>query len=247
MQLPRIGCHLIVFGRLTRQEMPAALDAIVAAGYEGTESGPHPEPEWLKEEMDRRGLAMAALHTGWAGLDTRLEQHLDFLRLFGSRLLCVSGYSLEQGTAEEYRAMAAILEQAGQRAAEAGVRLLYHCHDWEFWHQMRGLRTILESTTPAAVGLCLDTHWIARGGYDPLTVLRSCRERTEYLHLKDYRGGTEGSTWVELGRGLLDWGAVLAEIAGWSLPWVMVEQDSTDLAPAESVRLSREGLRRLGW
>jgi inosose dehydratase len=52
---------------------------------------------------------------------------------------------------------------------------------------------------------------------------------------------------TELGRGRLDVPGLLAALKGIDYAgWLMVEQDSTWLAPAESARVSRAYLRRLG-
>jgi len=100
------------------------------------------------------------------------------------------------------------------------------------------------------------------GGIDPVEVVRSHPDRIAYLHLKDvdsrvlaelrqerlgFDDGIRRRVFTELGRGLLDVPALLTALHDIHYDgWLMVEQDSTWLAPAESARTSRAYLRGLG-
>jgi inosose dehydratase len=87
-------------------------------------------------------------------------------------------------------------------------------------------------------------------------------DRIAYLHVKDldpgvlaglraerlgFLDGVRRRVFTELGQGELDTAGLVAALrqidyAG----WLMVEQDSTWLAPRESARISRQHLRSLG-
>jgi inosose dehydratase len=98
------------------------------------------------------------------------------------------------------------------------------------------------------------------GGIDPIDVVRCHPERIAYIHLKDVDGevlselraarlgfddGIRKRVFTELGRGLLDVGGLLEALREIDYDgWLMVEQDSTWLAPAESARASRKYLRK---
>jgi inosose dehydratase len=114
------------------------------------------------------------------------------------------------------------------------------------------------------VGLCLDTGHLAFGGGDPLAIYRKYANRIWHVHFKDFEPGVfdraRGGSWdyfeamrhgvfCELGRGRVDFGAMLDALrsAGYD-DWIVVEQDVLPGmgSPADSARRNREFLRSLG-
>jgi inosose dehydratase len=112
------------------------------------------------------------------------------------------------------------------------------------------------------VQLCWDVGHALYGGVDPIDVVGRFPERIAYIHLKDLNGGVlaelqrlqlgfeEGirrRVFTELGTGVLDVPRLLAALQDIGYDgWLMVEQDSTWLTPADSARTSRTYLRSLG-
>jgi inosose dehydratase len=100
------------------------------------------------------------------------------------------------------------------------------------------------------------------GGIDPSEVVRAHPERIAYIHLKDVDGdvldgvrrdgvgfddAVRRRVFTELGRGRLDVPGLLAALRAIDYAgWLIVEQDSSWHAPAESARISRDYLRSLG-
>lgn len=102
-----------------------------------------------------------------------------------------------------------------------------------------GMDLLMEGLDPDACDLCVDVAWVQKGGSDPAQFLAEHRDKIGYLHLKDFAG----DEWRELGRGELNWPAVMQAIS--ALPvarWAMVEQDKTSGDPAQSVAISRRFL-----
>ncbi len=94
--------------------------------------------------------------------------------------------------------------------------------------------------------LCLDASHIALVEEDPVAHLRKYRERTSYIHLKDWARGK----FVEMGQGTIniDFAAFLGELDAMSFPgWVVIEQSRSDVSPRESARVNAEYLRALGY
>ncbi|UCC69603.1 MAG: sugar phosphate isomerase/epimerase, partial [Armatimonadota bacterium] len=163
----------------------------------------------------------------------------------GGGFLLVSG---RFDTLEEYRAGADTLNQAGARCREAGVRLCYHNHAWEF-SQTDGRRPIdllIAETDPDLVSFCPDVYWVHVGGDDPADFISRHRDRCPYFHFKDGLGGDQTREFRELGRGCMELKAALDAALSVGPEWIVVEQDSTRRDPAQSSRISREYLRTLG-
>jgi len=139
----------------------------------------------------------------------------------------------EPGPSRDQRVGAAAeAPAAGARQPDAGEK-----------RSFTALLRLFELTDPAAVKLCIDTYWVHHGGEDPAAFVRRYADRTAILHLKDMKEGT----FAEVGQGVLDFPAILKAVAGKPVTWAVVEQDRTTRTPEESVRLSREYLKkRLG-
>ena len=110
--------------------------------------------------------------------------------------------------------------------------------------------------------LCWDVGHAICGGVDPVAVVREHPERIAYIHLKDVDGAVlhgvrrdgvlfddavRRRVFTEVGRGELDVPGLIGALRDIGYDgWLMVEQDSTWLAPIDSARASRAYLRGLG-
>ncbi|MCU1517423.1 MAG: Xylose isomerase domain protein barrel [Pseudarthrobacter sp.] len=114
--------------------------------------------------------------------------------------------------AEDIQATAAKLNAAAKKAAEYGIRVGYHNHQWE-------LEAIIEDRTaleyfadlldPELV-LEVDTYWVAVGGQDPVAVLERLGDRVKLIHIKDGPLNTDTKAQLPAGKGKI---AVLDVIA----------------------------------
>lgn len=147
---------------------------------------------------------------------------------------------------------------------ETGLRTVFHPHCAGYVEAEWELEALLERTDPALVGLCLDTGHLTFGGSDPVDAARRHAARIWHVHFKDcdphvaVRSRAEGwdyftavreGVFCELGRGQVDFPAVLAALrtspyAG----WIVVEQDVLPGlgTPAESAARNRAYLREVG-
>jgi sugar phosphate isomerase/epimerase len=251
MKPVKIGSTLIVFGgqydRTTQLE--TILNAVVDAGYEGIESG-MPDPELYRKPLADRGLSFVGAHIlCLAGLDDPPTM-AETLRAVGCRHVLNSGLvSWDKQSADDYRQASETLNNAGRALAEAGIRLHYHNHDFEFrpvegGEGRSGMDVLLDELDPGCCDLCVDVAWVQIAGLDPAAFLAAHAGMVGYVHLKDH----DGTDWVELGDGQVDLAAVMRETEKLPLvDWAMVEQDKTKLDAVQSVKRSRDHLRQLGY
>lgn len=119
----------------------------------------------------------------------------------------------------------------------------------------------MRRTEPALVGLCFDTGHYQFGGGDPLEGLRQFKDRIWHVHFKDcapevhdisrrsewdYFESLKHGIFCELGRGGVDFPAIVTELERWSYPgWIVVEQDVLPGmgSPKECARRNREFLK----
>ena len=147
---------------------------------------------------------------------------------------------------------------------DTGLRTVFHHHCAGYVETPQEIGALLQRTDPELLGLCLDSGHATYGGGDPLDLLRRHRPRVWHVHFKDCEPGVAARArderwdyltalrqglFCELGRGSVDFPALLAELeeSGYT-GWIVVEQDvlPTMGAPLDSARRNREYLRKVG-
>jgi len=165
----------------------------------------------------------------------------------------------------EWKTFAQGVEHVARAVREqAGLRCVFHLHAAGFVETADEVSKLLALTDPKLVGLCLDTGHLRFGGGDPLTTLRQHRERIWHVHVKDcspsvhqrsraeswdYFGSLKHGIFCELGKGDVDFAAVIAELRRTNYTdWIVVEQDVLPGmgAPKEFAQRNRDYLRKLG-
>ena len=231
------------------------LDAIAAAGYEGTELGPlgylgHGAE--LRSRLESRGLALvgAYVELDFGGGDfSELERTLDVLEGFDAKpVLADSGP--RDGDVDLDG-----VERAVELARERGFEPTFHHHMGTRVQSPAEIERLLAGTS---VGLVLDTGHLTAAGGDPVRALRDWRDRIDHLHVKDVSLGviSAAASWdeawrhgafCELGTGDVDLARFFAELGDYA-GWLVVEQDwvprpGDDFAPqAEAQARNRRWL-----
>ena len=144
--------------------------------------------------------------------------------------------------------LAEILDTLGKKANEAGLKLLYHNHDFEFIKDADGVVTIdylLENCNPEYVNFQMDLFWVTKAGADPLAYFEKYPGRFKIWHVKDM--DQEGK-FAPVGKGKIDFARILAQKEKSGMRYYMVEQDRTfTMEPLEAIKVSHEGLKKFGF
>ncbi|MFL5925822.1 MAG: TIM barrel protein [Gaiellaceae bacterium] len=215
--------------------VPAAgvvLDAIAAAGYDGTELGPHGyfgTEGALHAALERRGLELAGAFVmlDFAHRDlTPLEATLDLLEPYRAPPI-LSDTGPPDG-AVDLEGVARAVELARAR----GLEPVFHHHMGTRVQTPDDIERLLDGTD---VALLLDTGHLVAGGGDAVHALHAWGERVRHVHVKDVslrvlRDAPDwGEAWrrgafCELGAGDVDLAAFFAALVGYD-GWLVVEQD----------------------
>jgi len=250
MAKPLVGVQLIVFGEQPNEDLGAVLAAVARAGYDGVEIGmpaSQKQVDEMRMALSDSGLSLMGAHSGFVSWDDSdvVSQRISAVKDLGGRFAISSG---RFKTLEEYREAARLMNQVGKQCLDAGLIFCYHNHAWEFT-EMQGekpIHMLMTETDPRLVSLCPDVYWVDVGGEKPATFIARYQERCPCFHFKDGLGGRQFREFRELGQGNMDLPAALEAALACDPEWIVTEQDQTKLEPAESVRISREYLRRLG-
>lgn len=233
-------------------------DEIRGAGWSAVEIFAQPlnwlgTPDRLQEQLDRADLRVATFFGASLELPTdALQRTINKRRIDYAAALGATAYGILGGSrlrtrapiADEYADLARCCEELAVYGADQGVVVSYHPHTGCTIETQEEIERLLDGSPN--IKLCLDPSHIALVGEDPVSHLRRYRERTGYVHLKDWGQGA----FAELGRGTLgiDFPAILRELEEQRFGgWVIVEQSRSDISPLQSAKNNAEYLRTRGY
>ena len=227
--LDRIGLQLYTVRSLMAEDVAGSLDAVAAIGYDEVEFAGYfgHAPGEVRGWLDAAGLSSPAAHVGMedlsgAGLDAAIET----ASTLGQRWLVLPYMSEDMRNADGYRALADLLNAAGETAAQANLRVAYHNHAFEFdtvdQDGTTGYSLLLEHLDPASTDLEIDFHWSAVGGADSTALLRDNPGRFSLCHVKDL---TADGRMADVGAGEIDWAGLFALSGTAGLLHFFVEHD----------------------
>lgn len=217
MPQPRVGnapvSWAVYEAHLPNPPFATVLDAIAAAGYEGTELGPYgylpTVPEDLAKELDSRHLTLGSSFVPVALENEAAREAViahalkvsELLARFGVKELIVAddedsrraahaGRIPKDGSlgwsAAEWKTAIATLETIARRVKdEHGLSVVVHHHAGTFIETSEEIDRLLEGARPELVNLLLDTGHAVYGGGDPVDIVTRHGARVKYVHLKD--------------------------------------------------------------
>ena len=132
------------------------------------------------------------------------------------------------------------VDDLGRRLRQQSLRLLVHEHAPELAENAREWRHMLHGTNPKHVSICLDVHWVSRGGQDVMTLLQEAGPRIGSLHLRNSRNGV----WLEeLADGDVDYAPVASYLQKQGFQGYLVVELAWEAATVHTRDLT-ENLRR---
>ena len=248
------GVQLYMVRRPAIKDLAAALRMIHDAGFAQVELFPiaynHPPAE-LRRIIADAGLSADSGHFDYIGLESRLDYARDLGLKF---MVCPMLPDNQKTSLQGFRTAAKLFNRAGAAARDRGMELLFHNHDYEFRpiDGSTGFNTLMHETDPALVKLEFDMYWLTQAGQDPVEMLKTHRDRARIIHLKDRLANAPHSFstdspqyFTELGRGAIDWKAILLQARSQGIRYAFLDQDESTLPLPESLKISRDYLRTL--
>jgi sugar phosphate isomerase/epimerase len=140
------------------------------------------------------------------------------------------------------------INMIAERCAEAGLKCLYHNHDFEFREGADGIVPIdyfLENSDPEILNFQMDLYWVTKADADPVEYFERFEGRFHGWHVKDM---DEKGRFAPVGEGTIDFARILEMEEQSGMKFYLVEQDICfNHDPMEAVEMSHEGLKKFGF
>ncbi len=198
---------------------------------------------------DDAGVAICATHVSYESMRDDLEGVVAMHRLYDCTYAGIGGAPREEReSADTWSAFAAEASEVAKAMAGHGLVFVYHNHSRELekFGDRTALEILLEDGAPEYFMFEPDTYWLQHGGASSVAWLRLMGSRAPVVHFKDMAMRGREQLFAEIGEGNLDWPGILEACEEIGAEYYIVEQDTCQRDPFESLAISFENLKAMG-
>ena len=260
--MSKIGLQVWTVRNQMAQSIPNTVKAIADAGYYQAELGSVLDADPIIAACKDNGLAVTSSFINWEAIanptrrgvpsiDSIIEKAADL-----NLKHLVFGYigKGQRETADHYKRHADNANAAAAKAKEAGIKMCYHNHSFEFAQLPTGeygWDIFVDRFDNELMPFEVDVFWVKIGGRDPIDAINKLKGRITQIHLKDLKAGTATETdegrvandaFQELGNGNIDMLTVMSAASAAGAEQCHVEQDQSP-DPIASINTSINYLR----
>ena len=255
--LEQIGLQLYTLRSPIKQDLGKTIREVAQIGYKQVEPYGFPSPQAIDliTQSRNQGMQANSSHFDWNSLlhpekkgVQPFEKILETARKHELTDLVVPYlHDIDRGDLDAYEKTAELLNKGAEQAKQAGIRLAYHNHAFEFKPMNKGKTgyDVFMESFSENMFFEIDVFWVKVGGVDPVSMIGKLGRRISQLHLKDLKKGAvcpnygklAPDAFDEIGDGMISMKPIMraAEKAG--VKHCHVEQDHSP-APLQSIRKS---------
>lgn len=234
----------------TEKDLAESLKKVKKMGWDavqmsGTVALPYSD---LRKMLDDIGLVCCATHISYELMRDNPAQVIQDHYTIQCKYPAIGGLPGAYRNAEGYSKFAKEATQVGKKLAEGGLHFGYHNHSFELekFGDRTGLQMIYEDSDPKYLVAEIDTYWVQHGGGDAAAWIDKLKGRIPLVHLKDMTVRDGKPIMAEIGEGNMNWPAILAACKRAGVEWYIVEQDTCERDPFESLAISLKNLKSWG-
>lgn len=234
-----VGLQLYTLRNELSQDFEGTLAHVAELGYKEMEFAGYygRSASEVRSILDQNGMTSPAAHIQLQALRDDLEGEVERAATLGQKFIVVPILPESQRTIAEYQRTADYLNRAGEVCKQAGIKMGYHNHNFEFEETDGQIPydILLNETEADLVDMELDLYWIRNAGVDPISYFENHPGRFSMLHVKDM---DEFGRMAEVGRGEIDFAEIFsyADTAGFEHFFVEHDRPGNGLASvAESI------------
>jgi sugar phosphate isomerase/epimerase len=225
----QVAIQLYTVRSLTADDMTGTLAKLGEIGYRAVEFAGYgnSEPKAIREALDKAGIAGVAAHVPLTRIDDEFDTVIEEMHIIGSKHLIIPWLPPELRNDAGFKHVIDTLNTRAPEARDAGLRMGYHNHDFEFIKDENGVfpfDRIADATDPSLVSLEVDCGWVKYAGQDPVAVIEHYSGRVPLLHAKEEQvDGVEDLP--APGSGPLPWKAIVAAGNAAGSEYLIAEDD----------------------
>lgn len=279
----KVGLQLYSVRQSLQKDPYRVLAQVAGAGYKYLEAANHDaanDPgigfgvpvDKMKASLEELGMSIIGSHINPLRAEL-IDRILDYHEVLGNQQVGCDIEFFPYGDIDFVLRRCELFNHIGKKCKDRGMRFYYHNHYQEF--QKFGDKTvyeiIMDNTDPSLVFIELDTYWAARGGKNPVELIKKYKDRVVLLHQKDFPKDAPQNLvmydgiinperlinmdvflatkhplcFTEIGTGVLPIQDIIdtAKEAPY-LEYIILEQDHTQLDEIESIKVSMEAFRK---
>jgi sugar phosphate isomerase/epimerase len=261
------GIQLYTVGDDLKKDPPGALAALRNIGYKYVETaGVAPlSSAAFRKALDTAGLECPSAHVRFTTGDPapQFEEASTLGARFAVSSVLVArplGSSMQEAirslselSLDNFKRTAALANEIGRKAKEAGLQYVYHNHNFEFKDLgggKIGYDILLSETDPGLVKFEADCGWMTVAGHDPVKYFRGYPNRYCMIHVKDFLEGpvttdlspSNRPHGTELGRGFIDYKRIFQACKAAGIQYYFSEQEPpfTDMPALQAAKVDYE-------
>ena len=255
----KIGLQLYTLRNEMGKDAKGTLAKVAAQGYKTVETFGYGNGKWfgmnaaeLRAELKSLGLTTPSGHTFPAsvflssGWEEKWKPAVADAKAVGQEYIVVPWMEEQYRTdINNFKKLAAVLNKAAEICKQAGIKLAYHNHDFEFapLAGTNGFDVLLKDTDPKLVFFEMDIYWVSKAGKDPLAFFSKYPGRFAMWHVKDM-DNTPQKNFTEVGSGVINYKKIFNYAKQSGMKYFFVEQDQCPGAPLDSTAKSIAYLKK---
>jgi len=247
-----ISVQLYTLRKDCEKDFPGTLRKVASLGFGAVEfAGLYGHSaEEIRQVLNEAKLRATGCHVGLPDLQKNFDQiQTDYVTTLGCDYVIVpSGPRKFDDGGKTWRKFCEDMRAMTRQCREAGIKLGYHNHSFEFENTVDGKPAydIMFHEDPANSPVAeMDICWVANGKHDPVNELRRLKNRVRLLHVKDLNPGPPGRD-ADVGTGVIQWNAVYKAAHEAGVKWLIVERDHPDASAFDSISNSLKYLKTSG-
>ncbi|MBB6270804.1 sugar phosphate isomerase/epimerase [Pedobacter cryoconitis] len=236
-----VGLQLYSLRELMPKDVKGTLQKVSLAGYTQVELYGFNirdqfwglKPVELKKILEENHLKPISGHFNMfpylkTGDQAELKAAIVAAKILGLKYVTIPWLQPETRTsAADYRTLAKRLNYAGQLCKNAGLKLAYHNHDFEFikYGDETGMDILLKQTDKKLVDFEMDIYWVIRSGLKPYDLFKANPGRFVMWHIKDM-DKSDPKLNTEIGSGTIDYKDIFKHAKLSGMKYFFVEHET---------------------
>lgn len=226
-RVEQVGLQLYTLRRELSQDFEGTLAKVAELGYKEMEFAGYynRSAREVRRILDANGMTSPAAHIQLAAVRANIQREIDFAAELGQQYIVVPFLAPNERTYDDYQRLVETLNSAGEACKNAGLKIGYHNHSFEF-EPTNGIIPfdyILDETEPDLVDMELDLYWLANAEVDPISYFQNHPGRWSMLHVKDMDSLGRMSP---VGNGTIDFAEIFSHSDSAGFKHYFVEHDN---------------------